>query len=270
MNTTSHAASAARSAQNSRIFRTLSRVGYAVLGVLHILIGGIAISLATGAGGGEADQAGAMQQIRQTPVGVVLLWGIALGLIALAVWQIAAAVVERDPDPKKKWGHRVTFLGTAGAYAAIAVTALVYALGGQSSSSESSQSFSARLLSAPAGVALLVLIGLGVAAIGIVFIVRGVTRAFAKKLELPTGAVRTGILAFGAVGYVAKGIAVGVTGALFVTAALTHDPAKAGGLDAALRALAELPFGAVILWTVGAGLIIYGLFCVARARYARM
>lgn len=61
-----------------------------------------------------------------------------------------------------------------------------------------------------------------------------------------------------------------MTGALFVAAALTHDPEKAGGLDAALRALAELPFGAVILWTVGAGLALYGLYCFARARYARM
>jgi len=35
-------------------------------------------------------------------------------------------------------------------------------------------------------------------------------------------------------------------------------------------ALAELPFGDVILWIVGAGLVIYGLFCFGRARYAKM
>jgi hypothetical protein len=57
---------------------------------------------------------------------------------------------------------------------------------------------------------------------------------------------------------------------LFVIAALTHDPETAGGLDSALRTLAALPFGAIILWVVGAGLALYGLFCFARARYARM
>ena len=72
------------------------------------------------------------------------------------------------------------------------------------------------------------------------------------------------------VGYVAKGIAIGVTGILFVVAAFTHDPSKAGGLDAALHSLAALPFGALILWVVGAGLVIYGIYCFARARYARM
>jgi hypothetical protein len=77
-------------------------------------------------------------------------------------------------------------------------------------------------------------------------------------------------VAFGVVGYIAKGIAIGVTGILFIVAAFTHDAATAGGLDAALHSLAVLPFGPIILWIVGLGLILYGLFCFARARYAKM
>jgi len=262
--------SAARATEESTVFRTIARIGYVVLGVVHIVIGVVAISFVTGGGGGEADQSGAMEQIQQTPMGVLLLWVIAVGLSALAVWQIADAFLERDPDAKKRWGYRVKFVGTAVAYIAIAWTAVVYALGGRSDSSESSQSFSAKLLATPAGVVLLVLVGLVVAAIGVAFIVRGITRAFKKNLALPSGAAANGIVTFGVVGYVAKGIAIGVTGVLFVVAAFTHDPEKAGGLDAALHSLADLPFGAVILWVVGAGLVIYGLFCFARARYARM
>lgn len=260
---------AAQAAQQSTVFRTLARVGYIVLGILHIVIGLIAISIATG-GGGNADQGGAMEQIRQTPVGVGLLWVIALGLTALAVWQIAEAFLERDPDTKQKWGHRIKFLGTAAAYLAIAGTALVSAVGGGSNSSGSSQTFSAQLLATPGGVFLLVLVGLVIGAIGVAFIVRGFTRAFEKHLDLPAGTARKGIVVFGVVGYVAKGIAVAVTGILFVVAALTNDPESAGGLDTALKALAALPFGPVILWIVGAGLVLYGLFCFARARYARM
>ena len=45
---------------------------------------------------------------------------------------------------------------------------------------------------------------------------------------------------------------------------MTHDPEKAGGLDAALKSLAALPFGQVILWIVGAGLVVYGVYCFAR------
>ncbi|WP_109210917.1 MULTISPECIES: DUF1206 domain-containing protein [Microbacterium] len=263
------AKSAARAAQESPVFRTIARIGYVVLGILHIVIGAIAITVAMG-GSGEADQGGAMETIRDTPAGVLLLWAIAIGLVALAAWQIAEAFLEREADSKKKWGHRIKYIGTAVVYIAIAITAIVYALGGSSDSSQSTQTFSAQLMSTPGGLILLVLVGLIVLGIGIAFIVRGFTRAFEKHLELPAGVARKGIVTFGIVGYVAKGIAVGVTGVLFVVAALTHDAEAAGGLDAALHTLAELPFGAVILWVVAAGLIIYGLFCFARARYARM
>lgn len=264
-----NAKSAAHVVQSSSVFRTVARIGYVVLGVVHIVIGILAISITTG-GGQNADQGGAMEQIREIPLGVLLLWVIALGLFALALWQIAEAVVERDPDTKKKWGRRAKFIGTALAYIAIGITALVYAVGGSSDSSSSTQSFSAQLMATPGGVALLVLAGLGVLAIGIAFVVRGFTRAFEKYLDLPAGTARKGIVVFGMVGYIAKGIAVGVTGVLFVVAALTHDAKAAGGLDAALHTLAELPFGVFILWIVGGGLVIYGLFCFARARYARM
>jgi hypothetical protein len=236
---------------------------------VHIVVGVIAISVVTG-GGGEADQGGAMEQIRKTPFGLLLLWIIALGLLALAIWQIAEAFLERNPDTKKKWGYRIKYIGTAIAYIAIAWTALVYALGGQSDSSESSETFSAKLLATPAGVFLLGAVGVVVAAIGVAFVVRGLTRGFEKHLALPPGEAKKGIITFGVVGYVAKGVAIAVTGVLFVVAAITHNPETAGGLDDALHALAALPFGVVILWVVGAGLVIYGLFCFARARYARM
>ncbi|MDE0546552.1 DUF1206 domain-containing protein [Microbacterium sp. C7(2022)] len=260
---------AASQAQDSTVFRVLARIGYVVLGIVHLVIGAIAISIATG-GGGEADQGGAMEQLRQNPFGYVLLWIIAVGLLALAIWQIAEAVLERNSDSKKKWGYRIKYIGTAIAYFAIAFTALVYALGGQSDSSESSTSLSAQILAAPGGVFLLVLVGLGVAAVGAAFIVRGATKAFEKNLALPAGVARKGIVTFGMVGYIAKGIAVGVAGILFIVAAVTHDPDQAGGLDAALHTLAGLPFGPLILWIVGAGLVVYGLFCFGRARYAKM
>jgi lysylphosphatidylglycerol synthetase-like protein (DUF2156 family) len=260
---------AARAAQGSTTLRTVARVGYAVLGLLHIVIGSIAITIATG-GGGSADQSGAMAQIRDTPFGIVVLWIIVVGLAALAVWEIVQAFLEYEPDTKKKWGRRLTHLGTAGAYIAIAVTAFTFALGGSSSSSQSSQSLSAELLATPGGVILLVLVGLIVAGVGAAFVYKGVTKKFEEKLDLPGAALGRAVVAFGVVGYVAKGIAVGVAGILFIVAAFTRDPEAAGGLDAALQTLVQLPFGPVILWIVGAGLILYGLFCFARARYAKM
>ena len=261
--------SAAAAAQRSTVFRTIARIGYVVLGLVHIVIGVIAISFVTG-GGGEPDQSGAMEQIEKAPAGVLLLWAIVVGLTALAIWQVFEAFLERNPDTKMKWGYRLKYAGTAVIYLGIAFTALVYALGGESDASQSSKSFSARLMATPGGIVVLVLFGMLVAGIGVAFILRGFTRAFKKHLDLPPDPVGKGIVTFGVVGYVAKGVAIAVTGVLFVVAALTHDPQTAGGLDSAVRTLAGLPLGPLILWVVGVGLILYGLFCFSRGRYARM
>ncbi|WAC67565.1 DUF1206 domain-containing protein [Microbacterium sp. SL75] len=264
------ASAAADKAQDSTAFRVAARVGYVVLGLLHLLIGVIAVSLATGSGGDSADQSGALQQVAEAPAGKVLLWVVVVGLVALAVWQVVDAVAERDPDEKKRWAHRAKYVGTAVAYGAIAVTGFTIVSGGQSDSSQSSRTLSAQLLAMPGGIVLLVVVGLAVAVIGVAFVVRGVTKAFMKNLSSPGGTAGRGIRTFGMIGYVAKGIAVGVAGVLFIVAAFSHDPNAAGGIDSALRSLASLPFGQVVLWLVGAGLVVYGLFCFARARYARM
>ena len=264
------ASAAADKAQDSTAFRVAARIGYVVLGRLHLLIGVIAISIATGSGGESADQSGALGQVAQAPAGMLLLWVIVIGLAALAVWQVAEAVAERDPDAKKRWAHRAKDVGTAVAYGAIAVTAFTVVSGGRSDSGEQTRTLSAQLMATPAGVVLLVIIGLAVAVIGVAFVVRGVTKAFMKNISSPGGTAGRGIRTFGMVGYIAKGIAVGVAGILFLVAAFAHDPNAAGGLDAALRSLAGLPFGQIVLWLVGAGLVVYGLFCFARARYARM
>jgi hypothetical protein len=48
------------------------------------------------------------------------------------------------------------------------------------------------------------------------------------------------------------------------------DPRAASGLDGALTELVTKPSGELLVWTSGAGLILYGLFCLLRARYARL
>lgn len=260
---------AARVAKGSSAFRRIARVGFVVLGLIHVIIGSIAISIAAGASG-DADQDGAMEQVRQNPFGGLLLALIAAGLFALAVWQIASAFLAADPAETKKWGKRIKLFGIALAYLVIGGMALVYALGGRADSEKASKTLSAVVLAAPGGLVLLVIIGLAVAGVGLGFIVGGFTRGFEKLLDLPSGAARGGIVTLGVIGYFGKGIAVGVTGVLFVVAAVTQDPEKGAGLDAALHSLLALPFGAVILGAVGVGLAVYGVFCIARARFARM
>ena len=259
---------AARTAQRSDAFRRVARAGFVVIGLVHIIIGAIAVSIASG-GGGDADQDGAMEQIRSTPVGGLVLGVIAVALIALAVWQVASGLLTGGKETRK-WGMRIKLIGIAGAYLVIAGLALIFAFGGHVESEDTSRALSAVVLSAPGGIVALILLGLTVAGVGIGFIVIGFTRGFEKTMDVPTGPSRPGIIALGVAGFIAKGIAIAVTGALFLVAAWTQDPQKAAGLDAALRSLVDLPLGRAILWLVGVGLAIYGVFSMVRARFARM
>ncbi len=156
------------------------------------------------------------------------------------------------------------------AYIVLGVTALTFAQGGSSSASGSTQQTSTNILALPGGQLLLALVGLIALAVGVYLIVKGARQKFVNDIVLPTGRSRRAVLVLGTVGYVAKGIAIAVVGVLFVIAAVTVNPTQASGLDGALKALAALPFGALILVAVGLGFIAFCIYTFARARLARL
>ena len=265
------AAAAADDATDSRGFLLAARAGFVASGLLHLMIGVIALRVATG-GSGQADQSGAIAQLGTAPGGRVLLWACFLGCAALAVFFLAEALLEgRGRSGKEATRKRLKAGGQAVVYGAIGAIFGVYALGGSSDSRESTQSTSAQLMAHPAGVVLLVAVGLGLIVAAGYFVHKGVTKKFEENLtSLPPGRAGSAVRALGTAGYVAKGIALGVLGVLFVVATVKSEPAQAAGLDGALKSLQEQPFGVWLLGAVALGLICYGLFMVVRARYQRM
>ena len=264
------ATSAARSAGNSTVVRFLARLGYAVNGLLHALIGVIAIEIAIGASAGQADQSGALTALAGTPGGVFILWTVFVGLTALGLWLILNSFLTPPADKKKRVVHYLSEIGKGIAYLAVAVTTFTFARGGSSSSTGTSTQASGTILAAPGGVFLVVLIGILVFAIGVYFVIKGVTKRFTRDLAVPSGRAGKTTIAVGVFGYVAKGIVLCVVGILFCVAAATLDPAKSSGLDGGLRTLGTLPFGTVILIAVGLGLIAYAIYSFVRARYAKL
>ncbi|MFB2582733.1 DUF1206 domain-containing protein [Herbiconiux sp. P15] len=270
MSTRAKTKSAARSAGNSKALTVLARVGFAASGLVHLLLGFLAIRVAFNDGGESSDQSGAMSEISKLPAGAVLLWVVVIGLFALGLWLIVQAVLGLGSSSDKRWVRSLISVSKAIAYIALGVTALTFAQGGSTSNSDSTQQASANVLSLPGGPLLLGLVGLIAVGVGGYFIFKGVTKKFEEDLSIPSGTKGKAVRTLGIVGYVAKGIAVVVVGILFVVAAVTVDPESATGLDGALKSLAELPFGVVILVAVGLGLIAYGIYTFARARYARL
>jgi hypothetical protein len=127
-------------------------------------------------------------------------------------------------------------------------------------------------MSEPAGRWAVGLAGVALALGGMGLVVYGLIRRFEKHLEtLRMGpAARRYARWLGIVGYVAKGVAYAIAGGLLTTAAVSYEPSKARGLDAALHTLAAQPFGRVLLAVVAFGIAAFGAFCFVEARYRRV
>jgi len=259
----------ARRAADSGALEAVARFGYAVSGVLHILIGLIAVQIAVGTGGGSADQTGALSQVASQPFGEVLLWVGAVALLALGLWQLTEAVWGGAGTDRAK--HKAKAAGKGIVYLALAYTTSSFARGGSSSSSGQSSDVTADLMGSGAGRLLVAAIGLAVIGIGAYHVVKGAKKKFLQDLNTTGGGhVGGAVTRLGQLGYLAKGIALGVVGVLFVVAAARTDPSQATGLDGGLKTLGEQVGGPVILVVVGLGFVAYGLYSFARARYARM
>jgi hypothetical protein len=267
------AADAAEDVTNSRTLELLARAGFAASGILHLLVGTIAIRLAMG-GTGNADFSGAVAELATQPAGPFLLWASFAACAALALWQASDAIFDYNHLPtKEKAGKKAKAAAQAVVYAGLALTLVSFARGTGSGgdNQQKASDFTASLISAPGGVALLVLLGAGIAGAGVAYGIRGVRKSFVKQLALPASpAARTTVTGLGVAGYMAKGVVLLLTGLLIAIATLKAHPEQSTGLDGALRALRDQPFGLYVLVAVGAGLICYGVYSIVRARLAKM
>ena len=260
----------AQRAKNGRVVHFLVRLGFAASGLVHILIGYIAIRVAIGGSANEADQSGALAQVASTPGGVFVLWVAVVGFAALGLWLVINAFISPGMHGRKRASHFLTNFAKGIVYLVLALTAYTFAHGGNTSSAGTTSSASTSLLASPGGVFIIGLIGVGIIAVGIYLLVKGLRRSFKKDLVVPGGTAGKATVALGIAGYVAKAIALGAVGVLFVFAALNGNASQADGLDQGLKSLADLPFGVVILVAVAIGLIAYGLYSFVRARYAKL
>ncbi|TQK31557.1 DUF1206 domain-containing protein [Arthrobacter sp. SLBN-53] len=258
-------------ATDSDAFQYGARAGFAASGVLHLLLGYIILRLALGSGG-NADQSGALATLAGQTGGQVMLWIAALGLFALGLWHLAEAVVgskptERSGDDDSPAWKRAKSVGLAVANIAIAFSALRFATGGGKSSGQQNSGMSAQLMQSGWGRAVLIVIGLGVLGVGGYHVYKGVSKKFFKDLRVSGG---TGMTAVGIAGYTAKGLVLAGAGILVIVATLQADPAKASGLDAAVKTLGQAPFGKFLLIIAAVGIAAYGAYSFVRSRYGRL
>ncbi|HAJ59391.1 MAG TPA: hypothetical protein DCP31_09065 [Cyanobacteria bacterium UBA8543] len=254
----------------------LARFGYAAKGIVYAIVGLLAVQAAIGTGGKTTDTRGALGEIAAQPFGKFLLALVVFGLIGYVVWCFVQAV--KDPehkgdDPKglaRRFGYGITGL----IYASLAVSAigLITGSGGGSSSSNSQQDWTARLLSQPFGQWLVGLVGAFIIGLGFYQLYKAYKAKFRKQMKLQemTPTEETWATRIGRFGLAARGIVFAIIGFFLLEAARQSDPSEARGLDGALQALAQQPYGPWLLGIVALGLVAYGIHMGVQARYRRI
>jgi hypothetical protein len=267
---------AAHKAAFSPIVETLARLGYGMRGLIYIIMGLLAISVALGKGGAPADQQGAIAAIGRQPAGMFLLWVVLIGLASYSLWGVIRALF----DPLHK-GHNAKGLLARGAYL---VSAAVYLLlvfvtygyitgaGSTAQSGAQTQQSLATVMSKPGGAWLIGILGLVVIAIGLYQIYQGFNASFDKQFETyhMTSKQNKWATQLGRFGTATRGLILAIIGGSLCVAAFQSSPNQPIGIDAALATLLRQPFGVWLLAIAAVGLIAFGVFSMLSAAWFRL
>jgi uncharacterized protein DUF1206 len=248
------------------------RLGYVAKAVVYLLIGTLALRVAIGLRGGRlTDPGGALYVVLQRPMGHTLLLAIAVGLLAYAAWQVAAALLGRDRHARAGYLARALTIVRAAVYGLIGVQAMRLALGLRGGHTGPAP-LVREALHWPFGEWLVILAGVG-SALYVLFEIRDAINGHLEP-DLDASTLRRGAgewaLQVARAGIVARALVLVLLAVGVIRAGLAHRASDAGGMDASLTVLHSLPQGAFLLGAAAAGLFAYGVYQLLHARYARL
>lgn len=181
----------------------VTRYGWLGKGFVFVVIGALAVRVATNGGrsaGPDANQTGALRAVAGQPLGAVLLVAVGIGLLGFAAWNVLQAVLpaSTDADPLGI-AKRIGWFGLGAFYGSLAVAALRLALAeagspssgttsdtesaGSGSSQTQPDALTARLLDAPGGRVVAILISIGILVVAAYHLHKGLTRSFVDDLD---------------------------------------------------------------------------------------
>jgi len=214
-----------------------------------------------------------MQTVARQRFGHVLLAALAVGFGAYALWKLTIAAFGGSARAGSfKKGKRFVALVTGLSYGLFCASTIALAAGSSSSAGgdKAEADVTARVMSHSFGRVLVAVIGATVVAVGVVLAWRALSGKRDVKLQLMSRSVRRSVEALAKVGLTARAVIIAAAGVFIIQAALAFDPHKAKGLDGILKSFAHTPIGPWLLVLVAGGLLAFGAYSLAAARYAEM
>jgi hypothetical protein len=254
----------------------LARAGYAARGVVYLIVAFFAVQAARGSGSNVSTE-GAVEQMLDKPYGRFLMWAVVVGLLGYAAWRLIQAIADTDDHGSDLKGLviRSALVGSAIANLLLALFALslVSSWGVDSGSSGggdgAGQDLLARLLAfsnANLVIYALALIPLGVA---VAHWVKAWRASFERYFQCDEHVMRW-VRPISQIGLAARGVVFFIIAALLFLGGSRYEPTDPPGVKESLDALQALPYGNLLLMTIGLGLAAFAIYSFAQARWRRI
>lgn len=257
--------------KSSGWFKPLARAGYFSRGLVYAIIGMFAVLAAFGAGQ-KKDTKGALLTILEQPFGTLLIALLIIGLVGYVGWRLVQSLFDTDDHGHSLKGLavRAGLLSSAATYGTLAIFAVSLLLQtslGSSGSGSVASSISGFIGAKPVTLGMAAIFA-GVAA---AHWWKAATRKYADHFQADDSTM-TFIHPISIVGLTARGCVFAIlTVILLFRSAQTRNPdAETPGLKEAMEHLQQLPYGQVLLFAMGIGLLLFSAYSFAEARWRRI
>jgi hypothetical protein len=254
----------------ARWVEPIGRVGLATQGIIYGIVGILCLDVAAGHSSQPVTQAGAIQTVADQPYGRALMIALVAGLALHSLWHfVLAARGGVGPDGADDVVKRLLEFGSGLVYAALTGVAVRILVEAPARDTTTPQEATATVLDWTGGQVAVAAVGLVVIGVGLWHMSEVVRRSFVDDLDLTDASegTRAFVTTAGAIGFLARGIAYALVGWFLVNAAWTHDPNESGGLDLALKKVANEDYGPGALRFLALGLFVFGVYRLFDARY---
>ena len=255
---------------NQKWVENFSRFGIISKGIVYCILGLLAFMAAIGSGQNKPSKEGAFHLILAQPFGKILLAIVAIGLLGYVVWRFIQAIkdTEHKGQDVKGMTKRIGFALSGLVYAAIACAAGNLALGNGNNSEGGKKQLVQQLLNISYGEIILAIIGLIIIGQAVNQIYKAYTGKFKDKIhqENMKSAERTVFEKVGIVGYLSRGVVLGIIGYFVLRAAIESNSSNVKDTDGAFSFI-NSSFGPIVFGIVALGLIAYGIFMFFMSKY---
>jgi Domain of Unknown Function (DUF1206) len=255
--------------------RWTARCGFAAEGAMYLLLGGFALVAAVFSRQRPQGYLGAMDRLAELPLGGFMLIALLTGLAAFVAWKLIQATF--DPEYRNtrhcvnRLLARLGYLGSALIQSVLIGGAAwhLFVARGTPNRGLTTAQWITWAMQQPLGRWVVAIVGVGIAVFGFFQIYRAATVSIGTRIGLSDRKRHRLIVTVSLFGVLTRGVVLVLIGILLGYTAWRFHAGRAQGLVAALYAVRRQAYGSWLLGVLALGLMAYGVFQFAKARYGR-